>query len=398
MKLAFEKVGRIDVWRVAVQPGKPFAFGTAERPDGGTALLFGLPGNPVSSFVTFELFVRPAIRALAGHPPDRLLRPVDRAVPARAGLEEPGPAWLRPGRRRTRADGSPDRDERGPGPGPPGRWPVGAGEPHDLGARGRGWSRGHPRGAGSFLRRSRLDELPQLWNVLKGDMSFVGPRPNGRSSSRSSRGRFRSTAGHVVRPGLTGWAQVRYTYGASEEDALQKLQYDLFYIKNLSVPLDLFIMLDTIKTVVLRKGPSEPRPAHRAPIVNAMSIDVEDYFHVSVFDGIVPRVEWARWKPRLREHRTAARHLRRIRGAEHVLRARLGRRAHPGPRAPHRRAATRWPRTATLHRLVYDQTRAAFRDDVRRAKRSRRRLRPPVTGYRAPSYSITPRSLWASTC
>ena len=67
VKLAFEKVGRIDVWRVAVQPGKPFAFGTAERPDGGTALLFGLPGNPVSSFVTFELFVRPAIRALAGH-------------------------------------------------------------------------------------------------------------------------------------------------------------------------------------------------------------------------------------------------------------------------------------------------------------------------------------------
>ena len=67
VKLAFEKVGRIDVWRVAVQPGKPFAFGTAERPDGGRALLFGLPGNPVSSFVTFELFVRPAIRALAGH-------------------------------------------------------------------------------------------------------------------------------------------------------------------------------------------------------------------------------------------------------------------------------------------------------------------------------------------
>jgi molybdopterin molybdotransferase len=80
VKLAFEKIGRIDLWRVAVQPGKPFAFGTAEREDGSRILLFGLPGNPVSSFVTFELFVRPAIRALAGHPAGRLLRPIDRAV------------------------------------------------------------------------------------------------------------------------------------------------------------------------------------------------------------------------------------------------------------------------------------------------------------------------------
>ena len=78
VKLAFEAVGRIGLWRVAVQPGKPFAFGTARRFDGGHALLFGLPGNPVSSFVTFELFVRPAIRALAGR--TDLLRPVDRAV------------------------------------------------------------------------------------------------------------------------------------------------------------------------------------------------------------------------------------------------------------------------------------------------------------------------------
>jgi len=78
VKLAFEAIGEVGLWRVAVQPGKPFAFGTAPRPDGGRALLFGLPGNPVSSFVTFELFVRPAIRALAGR--RGLLRPVDRAV------------------------------------------------------------------------------------------------------------------------------------------------------------------------------------------------------------------------------------------------------------------------------------------------------------------------------
>jgi molybdopterin molybdotransferase len=78
VKLAFEAIGEIGLWRVAVQPGKPFAFGTATRPDGGRTLLFGLPGNPVSSFVTFELFVRPAIRALEGR--RNVLRPVDRAV------------------------------------------------------------------------------------------------------------------------------------------------------------------------------------------------------------------------------------------------------------------------------------------------------------------------------
>jgi exopolysaccharide biosynthesis polyprenyl glycosylphosphotransferase len=108
---------------------------------------------------------------------------------------------------------------------------------------------------GRFLRRTRLDELPQLWNVLKGDMSLVGPRPErpefvGELTRQIPFYRQR----HIVRPGLTGWAQVRYTYGASVEDALQKLQYDLFYIKNLSLALDVFIILDTVKTVLLRKG------------------------------------------------------------------------------------------------------------------------------------------------
>ena len=108
---------------------------------------------------------------------------------------------------------------------------------------------------GHLLRRSRLDELPQLWNILKGDMSLVGPRPE-RPEFVSELTKTIPFYGqrHVVRPGLTGWAQVRYTYGASEEDALQKLQYDLFYIKHMSLPLDLFIIFSTIKTVVLRKG------------------------------------------------------------------------------------------------------------------------------------------------
>jgi molybdopterin molybdotransferase len=113
VKLAFEKIGRIDLWRVAVQPGKPFAFGVADRPDGGRTLLFGLPGNPVSSFVTFELFVRPAIRALAGHRRDRLLRPIDRALLLDAVSKSHGRrAFVRVIAERD-DNGSPVRDERG---------------------------------------------------------------------------------------------------------------------------------------------------------------------------------------------------------------------------------------------------------------------------------------------
>jgi sugar transferase (PEP-CTERM system associated) len=108
---------------------------------------------------------------------------------------------------------------------------------------------------GGVLRRVRLDELPQLWNVLKGDMSFVGPRPE-RPQFVTELTRQIPYYGqrHTVRPGITGWAQVRYTYGASVEDALQKLQYDLFYIKNMSIALDLFILFETVKTVLLRRG------------------------------------------------------------------------------------------------------------------------------------------------
>ena len=108
---------------------------------------------------------------------------------------------------------------------------------------------------GAFLRRSRLDELPQLWNILRGDMSLVGPRPE-RPEFVSKLGQDIPFYGqrHTVRPGLTGWAQVQYTYGASAEDALEKLQYDLFYIKHMSLALDLFIIVKTVKTVLMRRG------------------------------------------------------------------------------------------------------------------------------------------------
>ena len=108
---------------------------------------------------------------------------------------------------------------------------------------------------GKFLRSSRLDEIPQLWCVLKGDMAFVGPRPE-RPEFIAWLSKEIPYYGvrHMVRPGLTGWAQVKYKYGSTVEDAREKLQYDLFYIKNASIGLDLLIMFQTVKTVLLRRG------------------------------------------------------------------------------------------------------------------------------------------------
>jgi len=108
---------------------------------------------------------------------------------------------------------------------------------------------------GRLLRRTRLDELPQLWNVLRGDMSMVGPRPERPEfvSALTEQIPFYGQR-HAVRPGVTGWAQVRHEYGASVDDALQKMQYDLFYIKHVSTTFDLFILLETIKTVLVRRG------------------------------------------------------------------------------------------------------------------------------------------------
>ena len=108
---------------------------------------------------------------------------------------------------------------------------------------------------GKFLRSSRLDEIPQLWCVLKGDMHFVGPRPE-RPEFVEWLSKEIPYYGvrHMVRPGITGWAQVQYKYGNTLEDAREKLQYDLFYIKNASIGLDALIMFQTIKIVLLGRG------------------------------------------------------------------------------------------------------------------------------------------------
>jgi len=108
---------------------------------------------------------------------------------------------------------------------------------------------------GRFIRKTRLDELPQLWNVARGDMSFVGPRPE-RPFFVAELAReipFYQQR-HAVKPGLTGWAQVKYRYGSSIEDATEKLRYDLYYIKHLSIVFDLTIVADTVKVVLFRKG------------------------------------------------------------------------------------------------------------------------------------------------
>jgi sugar transferase (PEP-CTERM system associated) len=108
---------------------------------------------------------------------------------------------------------------------------------------------------GAFLRRTRLDELPQLFNVLVGDMSFIGPRPERPEFVHRLQEQIPFYMDRLsVKPGITGWAQVKYQYAASVEDALEKLQYDLYYIKNLSLFLDLLILLNTVQVVLFARG------------------------------------------------------------------------------------------------------------------------------------------------
>jgi sugar transferase (PEP-CTERM system associated) len=128
----------------------------------------------------------------------------------------------------------------------------------DAEAHGAVWaSKNDPRvtPVGRFMRKTRLDEIPQLWNVLRGEMGFVGPRPE-----RPEFVQWLSQEipyydlRHMIRPGITGWAQVRYRYGASLDETKHKLEYDLYYIKHQSIGLDLLIMFETIKTIILRRG------------------------------------------------------------------------------------------------------------------------------------------------
>lgn len=130
---------------------------------------------------------------------------------------------------------------------------------HDAEKDGRPrWARTHDdrvTGVGRVIRRLRIDELPQLFNVLMGDMSLVGPRPE-RPYFVDQLGQeipFYSVR-HCVKPGVTGWAQVRYRYGASVDDAIQKLQYDLYYVKNHTLVLDTLVLFETVRVVLTGEG------------------------------------------------------------------------------------------------------------------------------------------------
>jgi sugar transferase (PEP-CTERM system associated) len=128
----------------------------------------------------------------------------------------------------------------------------------DAEAMGAQWaSKNDPRitKVGKFMRKTRLDEIPQLWNVLRGDMGFVGPRPERPEFVPwlAEQLPFYNLR-HMIRPGLTGWAQVRYGYGATLEEAQEKLEYDLYYLKHASLGLDLLIMFETIKIILHRRG------------------------------------------------------------------------------------------------------------------------------------------------
>ena len=128
----------------------------------------------------------------------------------------------------------------------------------DAEASGAKWaSKNDPRvtRVGGFMRKTRLDEVPQLWNVLRGDMGFVGPRPERPEfvpwlSEQIPYFNLR----HMIRPGLTGWAQVRYGYGSTLAQSREKLEFDLYYIKHMTLGLDLLIMFETVKTIIRRQG------------------------------------------------------------------------------------------------------------------------------------------------
>ncbi|WP_206171880.1 TIGR03013 family XrtA/PEP-CTERM system glycosyltransferase [Thiorhodococcus mannitoliphagus] len=118
-------------------------------------------------------------------------------------------------------------------------------------------TKGDPRitRVGAFIRKARIDELPQILNVLKGEMSFVGPRPERPEFVEElARKNLFYAARSRIKPGVTGWAQLRYPYGSSEEDALRKLEYDLYYLKNHSTFLDFLILLQTVEVVLFGKG------------------------------------------------------------------------------------------------------------------------------------------------
>lgn len=146
----------------------------------------------------------------------------------------------------------------------------------DAEAHGAVWAASHDKRVtpvGKYLRMFRLDEIPQIWNILRGDMSWVGPRPERPEFTKQLEAIIPFyNERHLVQPGLTGWAQICYPYGASVEAAARKLQYDLFYIKNMTILLDFSILLRTCKTIILGLA-HEDDENDEVPDPHALSLD-----------------------------------------------------------------------------------------------------------------------------
>jgi exopolysaccharide biosynthesis polyprenyl glycosylphosphotransferase len=155
----------------------------------------------------------------------------------------------------------------------------------DAEAAGIQWAQGGANGSrdprvtliGGFLRKYRIDEIPQLWNVLKGDMSFVGPRPERPEIITDLAKQIPYYEERMmVQPGITGWAQVNYPYGASVMDARRKLEYDLYYLKHMSLFLDVFILLDTVRTVIFGGAEGRVRKMESAALEKWQQLKTED--------------------------------------------------------------------------------------------------------------------------
>jgi exopolysaccharide biosynthesis polyprenyl glycosylphosphotransferase len=155
----------------------------------------------------------------------------------------------------------------------------------DAEAAGIQWAAGGANGSrdprvtwvGGFLRKYRIDEIPQLWNVLKGEMSFVGPRPERPEIIDDLAKQIPYYEERMmVQPGITGWAQVNYPYGASVMDARRKLEYDLYYLKHMSLFLDVFILLDTVRTVIFGGAEGRVRRVESAAIEKWQRLKAED--------------------------------------------------------------------------------------------------------------------------
>ena len=232
-------------------------------------------------------------------------------------------------------------------------------------------------------------------------MSLVGPRPE-RPEFVEDLTRLIPYYGqrHVVRPGITGWAQVRYTYGASTEDALQKLQYDLYLHQELVDRPRLLHHLRHDQDRHPAKGRVNVAAFVQAPagdVVNAMSVDVEDYFQVNAFDSVVSRDRWENLESRVTRNTDRLLGLFEAGGVTATFFV-LGWVAERFPSlvAAIAKQGHEVASHGYAHRLIYNQTPEAFRDDVRRAKDLLESATGVhVDGFRAPSYSITERTLWA---